>query len=142
MNGDKDYLSYRFIFLKTHARTQTQNKTKKPLSLGRIWLNTFKIILPKQIKNRHVDHLFQEWFYTDVSQYILGLILQDKIRSLAIECTMYYYTIIKKCVTISRVHSLFHCLQILSPTVSISISSSIFSSIHPFSETLSLNFDV
>lgn len=69
-----------------HTRTHTQNETKKTLSLGRIWLNTFKIILPQQIKNRHVDHLFREWFYTDVSQYTLGFILQDKIRSLA-QCT-------------------------------------------------------
>lgn len=126
MSGDTDYLSYRFIFLKTHTHTH-RHKTKKPLSLWRIWLNRFKIILPKEIKNRHVDHLFQEWFYTDVSQYILGLILQDKLRSLAREWTMYYYTIVKKCVTISRVHSLFHGLQILSPTLSAFQSAVLFS---------------
>lgn len=55
---------------------------------------------------------------------------------------MHYYFYSKKCVTISRVHSLFHCLQILSPTVSISIGSSTFSSIHPFAKTLSWNLDV
>lgn len=118
------FLTDLFSLKHTHAH---RHKTEKSLSLGRIWLNIFKIILPKQIKNRHVDHLFQEWFYTDVSQYILGLILQDKIRSLAIECTMYYYTIVKKCVTISRVHSLFHCLQILSPTLSAFQSAVLFS---------------
>lgn len=72
---------------------------------------------------------FQEWFYTGVSQNISDFTRQNQVLSNVVH--MYYYTIVKKkiSVTISRVHSLFHCLQIFSNFVSISISSFTFSSI-------------
>lgn len=63
---------------------KTNKQTKKKLKLGKGLAKHLKIILPKTNKNRHVDHLFQEWFYTGVSQYKFGFILQDRIRSLAI----------------------------------------------------------
>lgn len=62
-------------------KNKQQQQQKKKLKLGKGLAKHFKIILPKQIKNRHVDHLFQEWFYTGVSQYKFGFILQDRIRS-------------------------------------------------------------
>lgn len=89
-------LRHRTITFLTYLFSFKKIKNIK-LKLGKgLAKHILKEFYQKQIKNRHVDHLFQEWFYTGVSQYILGYILQDRIRSLAIQYTMYFYTIVKK----------------------------------------------
>lgn len=77
-------LRYRTTTFLTYFPYKNKQTNKKKLKLGKGLAKHLKIILPKTNKNRHVDHLFQEWFYTGVSQYKFGFILQDRIRSLAI----------------------------------------------------------